>query len=100
MNLIYQDYYCELSPIQEQLYDDFARTKAHQSLRDTFSSSEDSHKNTHIFQALQYLRKVCNHPKLVLTSQHPKYSSIMSHLSTEKSSLNDIKHSAKLPALK
>lgn len=47
---ITQDYYCELSPIQEQLYEDFARTKAHQSLRDTFTSVEDSTKHSHIFQ--------------------------------------------------
>ena len=46
-----QDYYCDLSPIQEQLYEDFARTRAHQSLRDNFgSAADDSTKHSHIFQ--------------------------------------------------
>ena len=26
-----------------------------------------------LFQALQYLRKVCDHPALVITKQHPQY---------------------------
>ena len=53
---ITQDYYCQLSPIQQLLYEDFAKEQ------------KDKNKNdkSHIFQALQYLRKVCNHPKLVL----------------------------------
>ncbi|CAL8122887.1 unnamed protein product [Orchesella dallaii] len=97
---ITQDYYCDLSSIQEQLYEDFARTKAHQCLRETFTSVDDPTKHSHIFQALQYLRKVCNHPKLVLTAQHPKFQHITSYLSQTKSTLDDINHSAKLPALK
>lgn len=47
---ITQDYYCDLSTIQEQLYEDFARTKAHQSLRDTFNAVDDPTKHSHIFQ--------------------------------------------------
>lgn len=30
---ITQDYYCELSPLQEQLYEDFSKSQAHQSLQ-------------------------------------------------------------------
>lgn len=30
---ITQDYYCELSPLQEQLYEDFAKSQAHQTLQ-------------------------------------------------------------------
>lgn len=97
---ITQDYYCDLSLIQEQLYEDFARTKAHQCLRENFTQVDDPTKHSHIFQALQYLRKVCNHPKLVLTPQHPKFQQISTHLTTTKSTLDDIGHSAKLPALK
>lgn len=51
-------------------------------------------------QALRYLQSVCNHPKLVLTPQHPLHDNITFQLKTEKSSLNDIKHAAKLVALK
>lgn len=56
--------------------------------------------NSHIFQALRYLQNVCNHPKLALTPQHPKYSAITSHLQQQDAKLDDIVHSAKLPALK
>jgi TATA-binding protein-associated factor len=37
---------------------------------------------------------------LVLTAQHPKFVSVMNHLTQTKSTLSDIQHSAKLPALK
>lgn len=56
--------------------------------------------NSHIFQALRYLQNVCNHPKLVLTAQHPQFISILSSLKQQNSQLDDITHSAKLPALK
>jgi TATA-binding protein-associated factor len=49
---------------------------------------------------LQYLRKVCNHPKLVLTPQHPQYEVFRKQLETEKSSLSDLQHASKLLALK
>lgn len=51
-------------------------------------------------QALQYLRKVCNHPKLVLKPRHPEFERITAKLMENNSSLSDISHSAKLPALK
>ena len=56
--------------------------------------------NTHIFQALRYLQNVCNHPKLVLNSSHPQYSQILAQLQQQDLKLDDISHSAKLPALK
>lgn len=48
----------------------------------------------------RYLQNVCNHPKLVLKTHHPEYQNIMADLSKNNTSLNDIEHSAKLPALK
>lgn len=120
---ITQDYICELSLLQEQLYEDFSRSQAHQSLQDSLSMP--SHTNTHIFQvrvkaftffsllslgpliylilyfqALRYLQNVCNHPKLVLTPQHPEYEKVMSKLSQQGTSMDDIQHACKLPALK
>lgn len=56
--------------------------------------------NSHIFQALRYLQNVCNHPKLVLTPQHPQYESIRRYLQQRDTKLDDIVHSAKLPALR
>lgn len=101
---IMQDYYCELSRLQSQLYEDFAKSKAKCNLQETIIAKSMSEKNnipsTHVFQALQYLRKVCNHPKLVLTPQHPQYESTLAQLKQEKTSLSDISHAAKLCALR
>jgi SNF2 family DNA or RNA helicase len=51
---ITQDYYCELSPLQEQLYEDFARSHAHQSLQETLAHGQAGtiQGNTHIFQVI------------------------------------------------
>ncbi|KAG7175040.1 TATA-binding protein-associated factor 172-like [Homarus americanus] len=103
--LLRRDYYCELSPLQEELYEDFARTQASQDINESLRSTdqgkdEQAPKHGHIFQALQYLRKVCNHPKLVLKPRHPEYERISAKLKTCSLSMSDISHSAKLPALK
>ena len=100
---ITQDYYCELSPLQERLYEDFSKSQAHQTLQESISSGATASSmqgNTHIFQALRYLQNVCNHPKLVLNASHPQYASILGDLQQQDSKLDDISHSAKLPALK
>jgi TATA-binding protein-associated factor len=49
---------------------------------------------------ISYLQNVCNHPKLVLKPHHPEYANIISDLQRNSTNLNDIEHSAKLPALK
>ncbi|CAG9763742.1 unnamed protein product [Ceutorhynchus assimilis] len=100
---ITQDYYCELSPLQEKLYEDFSKSQAHQTLQDSISTGATASSiqgNTHIFQALRYLQNVCNHPKLVLNPSHPQYQQIHTQLQQTNSKLDDIAHSAKLPALK
>ena len=53
-----------------------------------------------IFQALQYLRKVSNHPSLVLKPTHPEYQEISANLQQAKSPISDIQHSGKLVALR
>ena len=53
-----------------------------------------------ILQALQYLRKVSNHPSLVLKPTHPEYQEISANLQQAKSSISDIQHSGKLVALR
>lgn len=95
---ITQDYYCDLSPLQERLYEDFSRS---QSLAETLDTQQGNlHSNTHIFQALRYLQNVCNHPKLVLTPQHPEFERVSQDLKVQNTNLADIQHAAKLPALK
>ncbi len=51
-----------------------------------------------VFQALQYLRKVCNHPLLVLHPQHPEYESVIKEYDVE--ALHDLSVAPKLQALK
>lgn len=100
---IIQDYYCELSPLQIKLYEDFSRSKARREIDSSVTDEEKEPQpqaSGHIFQALQYLRKVCNHPSLVLTKSHPEYESVSEKLKIEKSSMIDIQHSGKLVALK
>ncbi|KAF7710283.1 TATA-binding protein-associated factor 172 isoform X2 [Silurus meridionalis] len=104
---IIQDYYCNLSPLQVQLYEDFAKSRAKVNVDDVLSTAtqeeEDKPKlkaTGHVFQALQYLRKLCNHPALVLTPQHPEHKRISEQLASQNSSLRDIQHAPKLSALK
>ncbi|XP_077281095.1 histone acetyltransferase 1 [Temnothorax americanus] len=94
---ITQDYYCDLSPLQRILYEDF-RTR-HSTLANSSSSSNDS-QSSHVFEALRYLRNVCNHPKLVLSQGHPLYRTVCDMLKQQQSTLAEIEHGAKLLALK
>lgn len=105
---IIQDYYCELSQLQHKLYEDFTRSKlcknvTRKSIHDLNESDHQDVKassKSHVFQALQYLKNVCNHPKLVLTENHPQFKEIKKSLENDKSSLDEINHSSKLKALK
>uniref|UniRef100_A0A1I8PPP2 TATA-binding protein-associated factor 172 n=1 Tax=Stomoxys calcitrans TaxID=35570 RepID=A0A1I8PPP2_STOCA len=97
---ITQDLLCELSPLQERLYEDFSRAHLNPEIKDCLENGGDFNTKTHIFHALRYLQNVCNHPKLVLIPKHPEYLRITQELQLQQSSLNDIEHSAKLPALK
>uniref|UniRef100_F6SWL4 TATA-binding protein-associated factor 172 n=1 Tax=Ciona intestinalis TaxID=7719 RepID=F6SWL4_CIOIN len=103
---IIQDYYCELSPLQFQLYEDFAKSRAKKDAESSIKIIDEEKDQTnlmkgtsHVFQALQYLQKVCNHPLFVLTPSHPQYNAIMTQLKKSKTSLHDVKHASKLTAL-
>jgi len=99
---IIQDYYCELSDLQKYLYDDFAKSKARTSAADTVNTASEGTGpgQQHVFQSLQYLRKLCNHPALVLKSNTEAIESAFIHLGNASTSLNEIQHAPKLLALK
>lgn len=101
---ITQDLLCELSPLQERLYEDFSKSHISLNIKDCLNNIDEQtgalNKKNHVFQALRYLQNVCNHPKLVLTAQHPEKHRIAQELARSNSNLDDIEHSAKLPALK
>lgn len=117
---IIQDFMCDLSPLQQRLYNDFAaKQKAGQMVTDAISSATHSEGSggggkgkkesaaggdkgvaTHIFQALQYLRKLSNHPKLVLGPDHPEMANVSKTLKAEGTTLDDISLAPKLLALR
>jgi TATA-binding protein-associated factor len=105
---IIQDYYCYLSPLQVRLYEDFSKTQVKQGIASSITTmanekeeqpkADSKGKTTHIFQALQYLRKLCSHPSLVLNDQHPEYEAIKKEYGLE--SLRSLDCAPKLQSLK
>ncbi|PSR84037.1 hypothetical protein PHLCEN_2v5539 [Hermanssonia centrifuga] len=101
---IIQDYYCELSTVQKFMYDDFSQSSARVSAEDVVRSDSvskggDQH---HVFQSLQYLRKLCNHPALVLKDDKEAIQDVFKRAGCKGDSkdLSEIHHAPKLLALK
>lgn len=100
---IIQDYYCELSELQKFLYDDFSRSRAKTAVEDVVrSNKEKDGEQQHVFQSLQYLRKLCNHPALVLKNDKEAIKDALtkSGAGAPASKLSDIQHAPKLQALR
>ncbi|KAL9593615.1 MAG: hypothetical protein Q9219_007467 [cf. Caloplaca sp. 3 TL-2023] len=94
---ILQNYYCDLSDLQKRLFEEFAK-KERQTLTEA-AGNDDKEAKQHIFQALQYIRKLCNSPSLVVKEGHKQYEAIQSLLAKQQSNLKDIAHAPKLTAL-
>ncbi|KAJ3196679.1 btaf1 RNA polymerase II, B-TFIID transcription factor-associated, 170kDa [Irineochytrium annulatum] len=107
---IIQDYYVDLSDLQKRLYEDFGKTQGSAMAKADLGTAVEGKKDakgkgkagtgTHVFQALQYLRKLCNHPSLVLTPKHPQYEKISKQMAADGDSIDDIKHAPKIAALR
>ncbi|KAF9583392.1 TATA-binding protein-associated factor mot1, partial [Lunasporangiospora selenospora] len=103
---IIQDYYCELSDLQKQLYEDFSKSQIKHSVEEELTDdvktqpAAPQQRATHIFQALQYLRKLCNHPLLVVNQNHPEFGKVMKYLKSTNQSIHDLGFAPKLQALK
>ncbi|KAF8402447.1 hypothetical protein HHK36_013403 [Tetracentron sinense] len=110
---IIQDRYCDLSPVQLKLYEQFSGSDAKKEIstmvKDESPNTEGNNPSpkasSHVFQALQYLLKLCSHPLLVVGDKLP--DSLTCHLSELIpgsadiiSNLHEIHHSPKLVALK
>lgn len=97
---IIQNYYCELSDLQRKLFENFTK-KAGRSLTEKVASGDKEAKQ-HIFQALQYMRKLCNSPQLVLKpgKDTPQLPAIEVALRAKNTNLKDPIHAPKLGALK
>ena len=102
---IIQDITAEMSPIQKLIYDDLLASSAIKSEISEFVSSsttakEETPKNQHIFRVLQYLRKLCVHPELVLEASHPLSARIEAEMAARHLSLNDLAIAPKFQMLK
>jgi TATA-binding protein-associated factor len=115
---IIQDYYCDLGRVQQSLYDDFQASKASDEAVKTLVSEnvkEDAdvdmetgasaapQAQKHIFQTLQYLRKLCNHPMLAMGADTERYNEVVRRVAAGDKDVSkdpmDISHSPKLLAL-
>jgi len=95
---IIQDYYCELSDVQKELYDEFSKSTAAEEAGEAVAQEGGPGKQ-HVFQSLQYLRKLCNHPALVLDKEPERFKTIQAKIGS-KLPLRDISHAPKLEALR
>jgi TATA-binding protein-associated factor len=97
---IIQDYYCELSEVQKTLYDDFSGSQAKTNAEDAIQGVVKDVPQQHVFQSLQYLRKLCNHPSLILKTNRDAVIEALAKVNCKISSLNNIQHAPKLLALR
>ncbi|EPE35095.1 P-loop containing nucleoside triphosphate hydrolase [Glarea lozoyensis ATCC 20868] len=95
---ILQNYYCDLSDLQKKLFEDFTK-KEGKTLAEK-ASAGDKEAKQHIFQALQYMRKLCNSPALVMKEGHKQYVETQRLLAKQGTSLSDPIHAPKLTALR
>ncbi|KAH9321118.1 hypothetical protein KI387_015757, partial [Taxus chinensis] len=112
---IIQDRFCDLSPVQLRLYEHFSRSEAKKeisTLVEAYGSSgtddepaSTSKASSHVFQALQYLLKLCSHPLLAIgdapsDSIASQISECIPDSKDIRTSLHDLQHAPKLVALK
>ncbi|KAE8452027.1 hypothetical protein EG329_002192 [Mollisiaceae sp. DMI_Dod_QoI] len=95
---ILQNYYCDLSDLQKKLFEDFTK-KEGKTIAEK-ASLGDKEAKQHIFQALQYMRKLCNSPALVMKEGHKQYEETQRLLAKQGTSLRDPVHAPKLTALR
>jgi TATA-binding protein-associated factor len=98
---IIQDVFVDLTAAQRRLYDNFETSGAKEDVSKALVSGSSGAGGgdgapVHVFQALQYLRKLCSHPRLVDGSLNEKSSA----KSVAKRSDDDMNWSPKFEALK
>jgi TATA-binding protein-associated factor len=96
---ILQNYYCDLSELQRNLFDDFTKRQGKEI--QSKAGNADRESKQHIFQALQYMKKLCNSPAMVVKGPTNKaYEPTQQYLKKNNSSIDDIVHAPKIGALK
>lgn len=117
---IIQDYKCPMSSIQRILYDDLlkgsnVRSEISKFVSEKFKEDDviapivdadidegvvSNSKPTHVFQVLQYLRKLCVHPSLVLTPGNVLSGDVEAELKRCNLKMNDLSVAPKFQMLK
>ncbi|GIL55055.1 hypothetical protein Vafri_10704, partial [Volvox africanus] len=121
---IITDIYCELSDLQARLYADFQQSKASaeavealrsgEARRAAAAGSDDTGdgggaitcSSPHVFASLQYLRKLCSHPAMVMDLGLPAHVAVAATVlrTTDaagvEAALRRLKHAPKLAALR
>ncbi|OAA38063.1 hypothetical protein NOR_06808 [Metarhizium rileyi] len=95
---ILQNYYCDLSDLQKKLFEDFTRKQGKKLQSE--AGRDDKEAKQHIFQALQYMRKLCNSPAMVMKQGTQVYDDTQKILQKQGTSIEDTIHAPKLTALK
>lgn len=95
---ILQNYYCDLSDLQKKLFEDFTKKQGKKIQAE--AGREDKEAKQHIFQALQYMRKLCNSPAMVMKPGNTLYDDTQKILSKQGTSIEDPQHAPKLTALR
>jgi TATA-binding protein-associated factor len=95
---ILQNYYCDLSDLQKKLFEDF--TKKQGKKLQSEAGRDDKDAKQHIFQALQYMRKLCNAPSMVMKPGTSVYDDTQKILQKQGTSIEDVLHAPKLGALR
>jgi TATA-binding protein-associated factor len=98
---IIQDISCEMSDVQRQLFDDYMRTQNRDELNDDALQDGTPDQQQHVFQTLQYLRRLVCHPLMVFDPQKPRHRQIEQALKQSSGkTIADIANAPKLLALK
>lgn len=104
---IIQDRYCDLSLLQLKLYDKFSSSNAKEEISTIVKANESEESavqpkaTRHVFQALQYLLKLCSHPLLVTGESPPDHLvDLLKEVGVGSGGeLHELHHSPKLVAL-
>ncbi|KAF4452540.1 putative MOT1-transcriptional accessory protein [Fusarium austroafricanum] len=95
---ILQNYYCDLSDLQQKLFEDFTKKQGKKIQAE--AGREDKEAKQHIFQALQYMRKLCNSPAMVMKPGSALYDETQKILAKQGTAIEDAQHAPKLTALR
>lgn len=111
---IIQDYSCHLTPLQLKLHDFYVKTQSGDGDGSSAAAAAGGAAGgtggagagaakappKHIFQTLQFLKKLTNHPSLVLTDDHPLRAEINKELRASRTPIGSVDHSGKMVALR